>query len=129
MSRNAVETVMGAVVLVVAAVFLFFAYTTTKVAANRLGLVVTELSAEQKREMKLSGGLMVAEVRPDAKADVRKGDILVMVVHKGQQTELKTADQFNRLLASLDRNAVITLQVRRGESTAFVTVSGLTDKG
>jgi len=31
MSRNAVETVMGAVVLVVAAVFLFFAYTTTKV--------------------------------------------------------------------------------------------------
>ena len=31
MSRNAVETMMGAVVLVVAAVFLFFAYTTTKV--------------------------------------------------------------------------------------------------
>ncbi len=34
MSRNAVETVMGAVVLVVAAVFLFFAYTTTKVTAG-----------------------------------------------------------------------------------------------
>lgn len=33
MSRNAVETVMGAVVLVVAAVFLFFAYTTTQVQA------------------------------------------------------------------------------------------------
>ncbi|HLJ64296.1 MAG TPA: outer membrane lipid asymmetry maintenance protein MlaD [Stellaceae bacterium] len=31
MNRNAVETVMGAVVLVVAAVFLFFAYTTTQV--------------------------------------------------------------------------------------------------
>lgn len=31
MSRNAVETVMGAVVLVVAAVFLFFAYTTAQV--------------------------------------------------------------------------------------------------
>lgn len=34
MSRNAVETVMGAVVLVVAAVFLFFAYTTTKLSAS-----------------------------------------------------------------------------------------------
>jgi len=34
MSRNAVETVMGAVVLVVAAVFLFFAYSTTKVTAS-----------------------------------------------------------------------------------------------
>jgi len=33
MSRNAVETVMGAVVLVVAALFLFFAYTTSHVRA------------------------------------------------------------------------------------------------
>ena len=33
MNRNAIETVMGAVVLVVAAVFLFFAYTTTQVSA------------------------------------------------------------------------------------------------
>lgn len=33
MNRNAVETVMGAVVLVVAAVFLFFAYTTSQVRA------------------------------------------------------------------------------------------------
>jgi phospholipid/cholesterol/gamma-HCH transport system substrate-binding protein len=31
MNRNAIETVMGAVVLVVAAVFLFFAYTTSQV--------------------------------------------------------------------------------------------------
>ena len=34
-----------------------------------------------------------------------------------------------KLLAGLDKSAVITLQVRRGDSTAFVTVSGLTDKG
>jgi phospholipid/cholesterol/gamma-HCH transport system substrate-binding protein len=33
MRRNAVETVMGAVVLIVAALFLFFAYTTSKVHA------------------------------------------------------------------------------------------------
>ncbi|HVA13326.1 MAG TPA: outer membrane lipid asymmetry maintenance protein MlaD [Stellaceae bacterium] len=35
MSRNAVETVMGALVLVVAALFLFFAYTTSQVASVR----------------------------------------------------------------------------------------------
>jgi hypothetical protein len=29
----------------------------------------------------------------------------------------------------MDKNSVLTLQVRRGESVAFVTVSGLTDKG
>jgi phospholipid/cholesterol/gamma-HCH transport system substrate-binding protein len=41
MSRNAVETVMGAVVLVVAAVFLFFAYTTSQVRAVGGGYPVT----------------------------------------------------------------------------------------
>ena len=100
-----------------------------EVVANRLGLVVGELSAEQKKEMKLSGGLVVNEVRPDAKADVRKGDILLTIVHRGQHTELKSVDQFNKLLAGLDKNAVITLQLRRGESTAFVTIAGMTDKG
>jgi serine protease Do len=97
--------------------------------ANRLGIVVTELSPEQKKGIGVSNGLVVTDVRPDAKADVRKGDVLLMLVHKGQQTELKSVEQFNRLLAGLDKNAVITLQVRRGESTAFVTISGLTDKG
>ncbi|MDE2165659.1 MAG: outer membrane lipid asymmetry maintenance protein MlaD [Alphaproteobacteria bacterium] len=45
MSRNAVETIMGAVVLVVAAVFLFFAYTTTQV--NAIG--GTEYTAQFDR--------------------------------------------------------------------------------
>jgi serine protease Do len=97
--------------------------------ANRLGIVVGELSAEQKKGLNLASGLVVTDVRPDSKADVRKGDVLLTMVHKGQHTELKSVEQFNKLLAGLDKNAVITLQVRRGESTAFVTISGLTDKG
>ncbi|HET7198465.1 MAG TPA: DegQ family serine endoprotease [Burkholderiales bacterium] len=97
--------------------------------ANRLGIVLAELSAEQKKELKLEHGLVVTDVRPDARADVRKGDVLVMLVHKGQHTELRSVDQFNKLLASLEKNAVITLQVKRGELTAFVTISGLTEKG
>ena len=71
----------------------------------------------------------MTEVKPDARADVRKGDVLLMLVHKGQQTELKSVDQFNKLLAGLDKSSVITLQVKRGETMAFVTISGLTDKG
>ena len=98
-------------------------------AANRLGLVVAELTADQKKELKVSSGLVVTDVRPDAKVDVRRGDVLLTVVHKGQHTELKTVDQFNKLLAGLNKDSVITLQVRRGESTAFVTISGLSDKG
>jgi serine protease Do len=98
--------------------------------ANRLGIVVAELSAEQRKELRLSGGLVVTEVKPDARAsDVRKGDVLLTLVHKGQHTELKSVDQFNKLLAGLEKNAVITLQVKRGETTAFVTIAGLTEKG
>ena len=100
-----------------------------ELAANRLGIVVSELSAEQKKDLRLGQGLVVVEVRPDARADVRRGDVILKMVHNGQHTELKTSEQFNRLLAGLDKTAVITLQVRRGENTAFVTVTGLADKG
>ncbi|MBM3352372.1 MAG: DegQ family serine endoprotease [Betaproteobacteria bacterium] len=99
------------------------------VAANRLGLVVAELSAKQKEDLKLQHGLVVTEVKAGARAEVRRGDVLLTLVHKGQHTDLKSVEQLNKLLGGLDRNAVITLQVRRGESVAFVTVNGLTDKG
>src|SRR6185436_687447 len=35
------------------------------VAANRLGIVVGELTAKQKEELKLSSGLVVTEVKPE----------------------------------------------------------------
>ena len=90
---------------------------------------MSELSAKQKEDLKLAGGLVVTDVKPEARADVRRGDILLTLVHKGQHTELKSVEQLNRLLSGLDKNAVLTLQVRRGDAVAFVTVSGLTDKG
>ena len=98
-------------------------------AANRLGIVVTELSAAQGKELGLNHGLVVTEVRPEARAEVRPGDILLTLVHSGKQSPLKSVGQLNALLNGLDKNAVITLQVRRGNSTAFVTVSGLSDQG
>ncbi|HEY6966949.1 MAG TPA: Do family serine endopeptidase, partial [Burkholderiales bacterium] len=98
-------------------------------AANRLGVMVSDLNAKQKEELKVSAGVLVTEVRADARADVRRGDILLSVVHKGQHTEIKSVEQLNKLLAGLDKSAVITLQVRRGDSMAFVTVNGLADKG
>jgi serine protease Do len=100
-----------------------------EVAANRLGLVVNELTAEQKKELKLSHGLVVTEVRQDARAELRRGDILLTLVHRGRHNELKSVEQFNQLLGGLDKSAVITLHVKRGETTAFVTVTGLADKG
>ena len=72
---------------------------------------------------------MVTQVRAEARADVRRGDVLLRLIHKGKQTELKSVGQLNRLLGSLEKNAVFTLQVRRGDNMAFVTVTGVEDKG
>jgi serine protease Do len=98
-------------------------------AANRLGVLVSDLSAKQKEELKLPGGVLVTEVRADARADVRRGDVLVSLMHKGQHTEIHSVEQLNKVLSGLDKGAVLTLQVRRGDSMAFVTVNGLSDKG
>jgi serine protease Do len=97
-------------------------------AANRLGLVVSELSAEQKKELKLDHGLAVTDVKADARLDVRRGDVLLTLIHKGQHHALKSVEQLNKLLGGLDKTAVLTFQVRRGDSTAFITVTGLGDK-
>ncbi|MGH8735986.1 MAG: DegQ family serine endoprotease [Burkholderiales bacterium] len=101
----------------------------TDVTPNRLGIVVSELTQQQRKELNLAHGLVVTDVGPGARADLRRGDVLLMLVQNGRQTELKSAQQLNKLLGDLEKGAVFTLQVRRGESTAFVTVSGLADEG
>jgi hypothetical protein len=67
-------------------------------------------------------------VKAGVRGDFRKGDVLQTLIHKGQQTELKSVEQLNKMLAGLDKNATITLHVKRGDAAAFVTVSGLADK-
>jgi serine protease Do len=95
-----------------------------QVAANRLGFVVTDLTPEQKRDLKLNGGVIVEDVRTVRRAEVRTGDVITAVTSKGQTIDLKSVEQFNKLLAQIERNVTITLHVRRGESNLFVTVKG-----
>ncbi|MEF8734422.1 MAG: DegQ family serine endoprotease [Candidatus Accumulibacter meliphilus] len=98
-------------------------------AANRLGLVVSELTAEQKRELKLKQGLLIEEVRGNtARAELRPGDVLLAIISRGTSTELSSAEQFNKLLLALDKSANVTLLVRRGELQTFVTIKGFPDR-
>ena len=97
-------------------------------AANRLGLIVAELSAEQKKELKVSAGLVVSEVRGGAaRSDLRPGDVILALIARGQNTEIRSVDQFNGLLAQFEKGATITLLIRRGEVQTFVTIKGLAD--
>jgi len=93
---------------------------------NRLGLVVSELTAEQKRELKMNSGLIIEDIRgAGARADLRPGDIVIAVISKGATTEVKTVDQFNKLLAQFEKGSNVTLLVRRGDMQTFVTIKGL----
>ncbi len=98
-------------------------------AANRLGLVLSELTPEQKRDLKVANGLMVEDVRANgSRADLRPGDVILAVVHKGTSTDAKSVDQFNKLLSQFDKSATITLLVKRGEQQTYITLKGNGDK-
>jgi serine protease Do len=92
--------------------------------ANRLGLVVSELTVDQKRELKMNSGLLIEEVR-GSRSELRPGDIIIAIISKGATTEIKTAEQFNKLLAQFEKGSNVTLLVRRGEMQTFVTIKGL----
>jgi serine protease Do len=98
------------------------------VPANRLGLILAEPTAEQKRQLGIRNGLIIEEVRNGARNDLRQGDVLLALIQRGVQTEIRSVDQFNGLLAKTDKDGNITLLVKRGDSQTFVTIKGGQDK-
>lgn len=96
--------------------------------ANRLGLVLSEPTAEQRRQLGIHHGLIVDEVREAGRSDLRQGDIVLALILKGTQTEIRSAAQFSELVAKLGKGANITLLIRRGDSQTFVTVKSAQDK-
>ena len=100
----------------------------TEAAANRLGLVLSELSEEQRKELKIASGLVVDEVRGQPRGDIRKGDIILALIHKGNNTDAKNVAQFNKVLNAIGKADTFTLHLRRGENQSFVTIKGVNDK-
>jgi serine protease Do len=100
-----------------------------EVAPNRLGFVVMDLTAEQRRDGKLAGGVIVDDVRGQPRGDVRTGDIIVALTAKGQTSEIRSVEQFNKLLTAIDRAWPLTLHIRRGEGNLFVTIRGEAGRG
>ncbi len=97
--------------------------------ANRLGLILSVPSAEQSRALGIQHGLIVDDVRNGGtRTDLRPGDVILSLVSKTGNVELKSVAQFNELLARIDKTATITLLVRRGETQTFITIKGISDK-
>lgn len=94
-------------------------------AVNSLGLVLLQPSAAQRREGGYEHGLVVDRVQgAAARAEIRPGDVILAVVLGGKQTALRAVEEFNRLLAALKPGQQVTLLVKRGEATSYVSLRG-----
>ena len=97
--------------------------------ANRLGLVLSVPSAEQRHALGIQHGLIVDDVRNGAtRTELRQGDIILSVIQRGVQIEIKSVAQFNKLLGELKKTDAITLLVRRGDTQTFITIRDVGDK-
>jgi serine protease Do len=84
---------------------------------TRLGLMLSELTAEQRRELKIAGGLLVEDVQgPALKAGIRRGDILMAVNNQ----DVKSLDQLNQVLGQLEKARSVALLIKRGDGALYV---------
>jgi serine protease Do len=94
-----------------------------KAKPNRLGLVLSDLTDEQRKSIDLpSGGALIEDVVGVVRGNVQPGDVIVAIIQRGAPIEVKTAAQVNDYLAKLDKSAAVTLQVRRGDQTFYTTL-------
>jgi serine protease Do len=83
----------------------------------RLGLTVSELSAEQRKELSIGGGLLVEDVQgAAAKAGIRRGDILMALNNQ----DVKSVEQLTQLLSQFDKAKSVALLIRRGDGALYV---------
>ena len=84
---------------------------------SRGGLVLSELTAEQRRALKIDSGLLVDEASGDAvRAGIREGDVILAV----NNSEVKTVEQFRKLIAAVPVGKSAAVLVRRGDSSMYV---------
>jgi serine protease Do len=93
-----------------------------KAKPNRMGLVLADLTDEQKKELDVKGGVLVEEIAGVVRGNVQAGDVILAIVSRGQTIEAKSAAQINDLLAKLEKGAPVTLQLRRGENSFYSTL-------
>jgi serine protease Do len=93
-----------------------------KAKPNRMGLVLADLTDEQKKELDIKNGVGVEDVSGSARGDIQPGDVIVAVISRGASIEARSAEQVNALIAKLEKGASVTFLLRRGEQQFFSTI-------
>ena len=93
-----------------------------KAKPNRMGLVLADLTAEQRKEADVRAGVLVEDIPGGVRGNIQPGDIILAIISKGVTTDAKNAAQLNDFLAKLEKGASVTLQLKRGDQTFFSTI-------
>lgn len=84
---------------------------------SRGGLALSELTADQRRELKIDHGLLVEEVAGDAaRAGIRVGDV-ILAVNNGK---VATVEAFRKAIAAVPKGKSAAILVRRGEGSLYI---------
>ena len=85
--------------------------------ASQHGLTLVDLTEVQRKELKLSGGVLVENSQgAAARAGVRRGDVILALNNQ----DVKSVEQFNQLMGQLDKGRVVALLIRRGTNSLYV---------
>ena len=88
-------------------------------AGQQLGLVVSELTDTQKKELKIKGGVKVdSATEGAARAGVKDGDVIVAIAN----AEVNSVKEFDAAVAKMDKNKPINLLLRRGEWAQYALI-------
>lgn len=86
---------------------------------DRIGLVLRELTPQQKKKLNGKNGLLVIDAQGAvAQAGIRRGDVVLGL----NNTEVQSLEQFNKQLSGFGVGKTIALLVLRGENTLYVPV-------
>jgi len=86
-------------------------------AAAKLGMTLVELTAEQRKELDITGGLLVEDATGNAaKAGIRRGDILLAINNQ----DVKSLDQLAQVLGQYEKSRSVALLIRRGDSSIYI---------
>ncbi len=89
--------------------------------SNKLGVVVENLSSEQRRKLKVKkGGVIVKEVNkgPARAAGIRRGDVIL----KFNNRDVSDARQFKKLIRKLKKDQSVPVLIQRRSNPIFLAI-------
>ena len=93
-----------------------------KAKPNRMGLVLSDLSEEQKKELEIKNGVGVEEISGTARGDIQPGDVILALISRGTTIEARSAEQLNSQIAKAEKGSSVTFLLKRGERQFYSTI-------